>query len=98
MLEVSDISFHTTESIKSAAVVGNNLSEVILNSPMSNQTTFSPMKINFGVCVSVSKFPNIDSTLNILVIGVMTAVVVVLIVQIFRLFPDIHSIKAFMAS
>ena len=69
--------------------------ELILYNPIANQTKFNAIKIIFGVDVSQSNAPKVDSNLKMLVIGVKIAEAVVLILKILRFFPDIHNMKAF---
>ena len=68
--------------------------ELILYNPTANQAKFRPIKINFGVDVSHSRLPNVDSTLKMFVMGVNMAVVTVLMLKILRVFPDIHIMNA----
>ena len=98
MLVVSSMSFQTIESVQSADVVGSNRIELILYKPIANQTKLIPTKISFGTCVSHSKFPKMVSNLKMLVKGVKMAELVVEMEKMFRFFPDMYIIKAFIAT
>jgi hypothetical protein len=89
------MSFQTIESVQSADVVGNNRIELILYVPITNHAKLIAMNINLGVVVSTSKLPNILFILKMLVSGVKIAILVVEMEKIFRFFPDIYNIKAF---
>lgn len=95
MLLVSSMSFHTTESVQSADVVGSNFMELILYNPSASHTRLHATKISFGTWVSNSRFANVDSTFSRLVIGVRMAILVTEIEKMFRPFPDMYIINAF---
>jgi len=97
ILDVSIISFHTTESAKSADVVGNNLIELSLYNPIASHTKLIPTYTAFAICVSTSRFPKVRSTVKILVSGVKMAVLTVVIENILSEEPDMYIMKAFIA-
>ncbi len=100
MLLISIISFHTILPLQSALVVGNSLILRILYNPIHNHTKFNTVKIIFGKFKSTfpsasSNFANCLLILRMAVMGVMIAIPTVLMVQMFRFFPDMYIMKAF---
>lgn len=98
ILDVSIMSFQTIESAKSADVVGNSRIALILYNPTPNHTKLIATYIAFAICVSTSKWANVRSIENKLVIGVKIAELVVFILKMFKLLPDMYIINAFIAT
>ena len=95
ILLVSIISFHTIESVQSADVVGNSLIELILYKPSASQARLHAAYTSLGIFVSSSKLAKAESIVNRLVKGVSMAMLVILILNMFKVLPDIYIMNAF---